>query len=235
MTPLFFYSEAPALADATSTYANTWALVGYRVNSANQLERLGKGLTWGAAPPDGALLLTYPSLTPPLTPDVNSTFANPNWSTLLGTAASGYNNGASTTYYHVIGEAVFRLEFCFLLKPSNNPAAPSFRLSIPILPIIPRQNPSLKTFYSGGSSVYSTGNTSTPTILYGLGLADVQAVVVTLAILDVNSRKIVSTANLQTLAGDLPDPRTPIFQLAAKIDGPDVEQRAGDRRLHGRA
>jgi type II secretory pathway component PulJ len=42
---LFFYSEAPALADNTSTYSNTCALVGYRINSSNQLERLGKGLT----------------------------------------------------------------------------------------------------------------------------------------------------------------------------------------------
>ncbi len=45
-----------------------------------------------------------------------------------------------------------------------------------------------------------------PSNLYGLGTSDIQAIVVTMAILDVNSRKIVSTANLQTLAGDLLDP-----------------------------
>jgi len=187
---LFFYSEAPALADAASAYPNTCALVGYRVNSSNQLERLGKGLTWGAAPPDGPTFLTYSTTSVPLSPDANSTFANPAWSTLVGTAPA-YNNGTSTTYYHVLGDAVFRLEFCFLLKPLKQTDGSVLPAIYSNLPYDTRPNQLISPV---------------PSSLYGLGPTDIQAIVVTMAILDLNSRKIVSAANLQTLAGDLLDP-----------------------------
>ncbi len=188
---LFFYSEAPALADASSAYPNTCALIGYRINSVNQLERLGKGLTWGSPPPDGPSFLTYASTTTsPLSPDTNSTFANAAWAPLVGSAPA-YNNGASLTYYHLLGDAVFRLEFCFLLKPLKQTDGSVLPAVYSNLPYDTRPNQLINPV---------------PSSLYGLGAANIQAIVVTMAILDVNSRKIVSSSTLQTLAGDLLDP-----------------------------
>jgi prepilin-type N-terminal cleavage/methylation domain-containing protein len=187
---LFFYSEAPALADGASAYSNTCALVGYRINSSNQLERLGKGLTWGAAPPDGPVFLAYASTTAPLSPDSNSTFANSAWSALVGTAPA-YNNGTSSIYYHVLGDSVFRLEICFLLKPLKQTDGSVLPAIYSNLPYDIRPNQLISPV---------------PSSLYGLGSSEIQAIVVTMAILDLNSRKIVSAANLQALAGDFLDP-----------------------------
>jgi hypothetical protein len=108
----------------------------------------------------------------------------------VGTAPA-YNNGVSTTYYHVLGDAVFRLEFCFLLKPLT-------RTDGSVLPAIYSNLPYDTRADQPISPV--------PSSLYGLGPADIQAIVVTVAILDAKSRKIVSAANLQTLASALVDP-----------------------------
>jgi len=85
------------------------------------------------------------------------------------TAASNVAGSA----YHVIGENVFRLEFSFLLKPYTPTGSPT-------------QNP----------AIYSTKpyNDNHPDKAHqnGIGLSDVQAVVVTLALMDGRSRKLIS-------------------------------------------
>jgi len=172
---LFFFSEAPAV-NAGMTDPQPVALIGYRINTDYQLERLGKGLTWGDPPPDGMVFLTYPVAGPP-GPSPTPTPAPDPISTLKGGPFNSIISAASATQgsaYHVIGENVFRLEFSFLLKP----------------------------FIPNGSTVqspavYSTtpynGNHPDPAHQNGVGLSDVQAVVVTLALLDSKSRKLISS------------------------------------------
>jgi prepilin-type N-terminal cleavage/methylation domain-containing protein len=199
---LFFYSDAPALADTASSYQNPTALIGYRVNASFQLERLGSGLVWGGTPPDGAAFLTYPS-TPtaiPPPPDPNSTFLNPGWSNLIGTAPA-FSNGTAADYYHVLGDAVFRLEYCFLLKPLKQPngtVLPACYSNLAYRTAAQGATPDPTTLYAAGS---------TATTLYGLGVTNVEAIVVTLALVDVKSRQMLTAANLQTLAAALPDPQ----------------------------
>ena len=188
---LYFYSDAPALAGTTSAYPNSTALIGYRISTSFQLERMGSGLVWGGAPPNGVDFLTYP-LTPtsnPPSPDLNSTFMNPVWSTL----------GTESDFYRVLGDAVFRLEYCFLLKPLKQPngeMSPACYSNLAYRTAAQGASPDPLTLYAPGS---------TPTTLYGLGVTNVQAIVVTMALLDAASRKLVSASTVQSLADALPD------------------------------
>jgi prepilin-type N-terminal cleavage/methylation domain-containing protein len=178
---LFFFSEAPAVTPTSATTADPAqpvALVGYRINPDYQLERLGKGLTWGGTPPDGMVFLTYPpsagavagaTPTPTPAPDINSTLKGAAFSPII-TAASGSANSA----YHVIGENVFRLEFSFLLKPYTD-----------LNGVLQAAAYSSEPF----NATHPAGNRN------GIGLSDVQAIVVTLALMDGRSRKLVSSSS----------------------------------------
>ncbi len=106
---LFFYSEAPGSFDAnpSAPARSPVSLVGYRINSQNQLERLGKGLTWDGAPGGGTggspVFLTYPAGS--TTPDPLSTIAG-NWPSL-----------STDANYQVLSSQTYRLEISFLIKP----------------------------------------------------------------------------------------------------------------------
>lgn len=119
----FFYSEAPAYFSNGSNKSPV-SLIGYRINSSLQLERLGKGLAWdGAATgssPGSVLFLTYPAASPPPaagpTPYPASTISG-NWPDVV-------SDSSTDPDFHVIGEQVYRMEFCYLLKSgvlSNTP------------------------------------------------------------------------------------------------------------------
>jgi len=191
---LFFFSEAPAV-NAGMTDPQPVALIGYRINTDYQLERLGKGLTWGDPPPAGMVFLTYPVSGPPgplptptPVPDPTSTLKGGPFYPLI--SASGATPGSA---YHVIGENVFRLEFTFLLKP----------------------------FILTGSTVqtpaaYSTTpyNANHPN---GVGLGDVQAIVVTLALMDSKSRKLISSPSaLSSIVGTFSPATDPVKTLPAE-------------------
>jgi prepilin-type N-terminal cleavage/methylation domain-containing protein len=149
---MFFYSEAPAYYDNTSTSASsksTVALVGYRVNSKLQLERLGKGLTWDGATnnsttpsaPGSMIFLTsgsggaIPLFSTTIAGDGST--ANPgNWTT-IGTvsgssgASSAFSDGTDSDY-HVLAEQAYRLSIAFLLTDgtvSTRPILPSTLIS----------------------------------------------------------------------------------------------------------
>src|SRR5690349_14014380 len=112
---MYFFSEAAKYFDTsvTDSAKSSLALVGYRVNSNFQLERLSRGLTWdgqvGPSPAPGSIIFLTPSGS--LTPVSSSTIAG-NWAAAVGTGPS-YSNGTGTDY-HVIGDQVYRLEFSFL-------------------------------------------------------------------------------------------------------------------------
>jgi type II secretory pathway component PulJ len=177
----FFYSEAPAFSAPSATLAqqNSVALVGYRINSNYQLERLGKGLTWAAAPSDGMVFLTYASypVTAASTPLAAST---------LSGAYSALAANSTDSNYHVLGPDVFRLEFCFLLNACTDTSGV--------------RQPAI---YSNVPYDSRLGHTSTN----GIGLTDVQALVVGMAILDSSSRKVIpTTTNWSTVSNLLVDP-----------------------------
>jgi prepilin-type N-terminal cleavage/methylation domain-containing protein len=129
---MFFYSEAPAYFEGGSDNfkpRSTTALIGYRINSSHQFERLGKLLSWDGAStnaPGAMVFLTYPpapagSPSPSPTPLPASLLAR-NWPAALGSAPRYEGTG---TDYHPLAEQVFRFEFCFQLKDgshANDPA-----------------------------------------------------------------------------------------------------------------
>jgi prepilin-type N-terminal cleavage/methylation domain-containing protein len=211
----FFYSEAPALATSTTlALQNSVALIGYRIDTSYNLDRLGKGLVLGSPPPDGMAFLTYFPVTtvpPPqpgtaafVPPNSLSTFANPAWQPYVGTVSDTppYSNGSSADF-HVLSADVFRLEFCFLLKPYKVTDGVTVKPSI----------------YSNYPYDIRAGHVNLSTsgynMSYGVGLNDVQAVVVTIALLDANSRKIISISDLGKLAAALTDSDVPSGNLAA--------------------
>jgi prepilin-type N-terminal cleavage/methylation domain-containing protein len=86
-------------------------------------------------------------------------------------------NALSTNNFQVISPSVFRMEYVFLMKPGTTNAAGG----------------------TNGTGAYSQTN------VVGAGLKDVSAVVVTLAVLDEASRKIVDTNALGTIASTMAD------------------------------
>jgi hypothetical protein len=210
---MFFYSEAPGTS-ATSTTAftgsaSTMALVGYRINQYNQyypktpvMERLGENLTWGGLPdtagvanPGGMVFLP-------------TTLAG-NWTYTLGTPpynTSAAVNQADTTHYQVLSDMAFRMEVCFLVKGGTYALSGTTAVSgttgysnapTAIAPTVPR--PYLTTHYfAGGDAPDLAGN------VYGFP-PDLGGVVVTIAVLDNTSRKIITGSQLTTLSSALGD------------------------------
>jgi type II secretory pathway pseudopilin PulG len=103
---MYFYAETPGYPGASGTQASTVSLVGYRINSQYQLERLGQRLAW-----TGAGAMTY----------LNSAgggssgiIANDFASVITATDPTSANY-----FYNVVGDGVFRMEVCFLLSDGS--------------------------------------------------------------------------------------------------------------------
>jgi type II secretory pathway component PulJ len=112
---MFYYSEAPGSFDTNvaTTSKSPFSVVGYRVNSSYQLERFVKALTW-----DYPAASTLPATGPPVFGIPGPTATNAGyiltntWSSEIPSGAG--STPATTTNYQVLGDGVFRLEFCFL-------------------------------------------------------------------------------------------------------------------------
>jgi prepilin-type N-terminal cleavage/methylation domain-containing protein len=254
---IFFYTQAVGDTSNVTTFPygaeNPVSLVGYTVTSDPNiqtnipidLQRLGRGLNWLASntlpATDNMVFLT------PATSAQNSTspypYFDPNstldghWSTAGGAT---YNSiGAAPTYapttsvdpdYHVIGDEIFRLEFCYLLKDGSYSDYPveanSANVPTGSVPLIVLARPPKMTddssnansagivatgtrwFDSNAGRAYLCTNPSKGAAVWqGLGVQDVSAIVVAIALMDRNSRKILNAANgttaeLATLFGD---------------------------------
>jgi len=241
---MFFYSQAPGYIDptalgnsaSTSGSASPMALVGYRINQNTPfytgtpvLERLGESLTWaGATDTSGT---DNPGAMVYLSSPVSSLFSMhgswfptlaSNWAYTVGTPpydgpaqeSGGEISPYDTSHYQVIGENVFRMEFCFLLKSgtysipggtvvtgstgySNAPTA------IPAMVSASGSQGYITSSYFGGAS--STGSQADlPGNVYGFP-PDLYGIVVTIAVLDNTSRKIVPAGGLSRLAAALND------------------------------
>ncbi len=127
----YLYSQTPGYFDSSvsSTAQSPVALIGYRITSSDPaspgpvLQRLAYGLSWSG---NGAAMafLTFPaptSVTNTATANSASTIAG-QWSSLVGTAPE-YTN-SSSSYYHTIGDQIFRFEIYFQRK--NGSYSPTF-------------------------------------------------------------------------------------------------------------
>lgn len=158
---MFFFCEGPGFySPAGAADRNTLALVGYRVNSSAQLERLAKGLSWS-----DPLFLTYTTARPESASIVTESTMSGGWGGIIGSPPA-YDNGADPDY-HVLADGVFRFFYCFQLKDGT----------------------------------YALTLNSTP---LDWKFKNAAAIVLTLAVLDGESRKLVGDTSRLITA--LPDP-----------------------------
>jgi len=230
---LYFYSEAPGYfpsgTGASSTAWNTFSLVGYRISDQIsggqrfQMERLSRGLYWNGSSIANGSATNGPStgvLCLPQTISVN----------FSGALADPYNNSSNLNQsgtaspnapqWDVIGDEVFRLEFCYLLSDgtlSDKPVIVSNGLTNNTAgTAAPTAANDSTAGYSTGSRWYDATNEIgylcvTPpagaAVWKPLGLQDVQAVVVAIGILDNRSRILANNASisLTKLVAAFPD------------------------------
>jgi len=239
----FFFSEVPGYfnsAESTANESNT-SLIGYRINpnpntKSLQLERMAWGLTWDpdATPGYPLVYLTFSNFSNGLgsvltdyTPTPASTIVGQQqWAGIdnaqsYNTADNQPNPGSN---FHVLGDSVFRLEFCFLLNDGTYSVVPAINYTLPsgvaannkLNATAPPQTS--QSGYVVGSRWYDatnyhayicTNGTANAETWKPLGMADVQGVVVTIAILDQSSQKLLGgkTAPLQAMAQALVGPQ----------------------------
>ncbi len=190
-----FYSEVPGYNTGT---ASPVSLVAYRLNPNKlQIERLGKGLVWNGSssgtdtplaflPVPLASPLPSPMPTPTPTPTPNPT--PPVTPSPLPAWPQAADPTAADPDYEASGPQVFRFEYYYVLKgqwAASGSAAPVLYPSI--LSGIP----------------WDTRPPMSHTSL--LGLRDVAAIGVVIAVIDPRSRLLASNAQLTTLAGQMAD------------------------------
>ena len=90
-----FYSTVPGYYPSTGSQSPV-SLVAYRINSQNQMERMGKGLVW-----NGVSTTDTPVVFMPIT--ISATWPS-------------YKQRFGPDRYEVIGPQVFRFEYCYLLN-----------------------------------------------------------------------------------------------------------------------
>lgn len=166
---MFFYSESPGFTTLATDQASTLSLVGYRVNTNAQMERLGSGLGWTSASAPVFLSYATNTLATNSAPIGASTLEGA-WGSVLG---SGSSYEGTSSDYHLIADGIFRVAFTFRKSDGSY-----------VLPYV---------LLNSSSSDASKGV-----------LSGVTSVIVTLAVLDADSRKIAS--DVAGLAGALPDP-----------------------------
>lgn len=189
---IYFFSRSAAYYNSQTLDSpkSNLALVGYRINSNTaspsygQLERLGKGLTRDGQPSasgmtNGMTFLPNSSGTCDLTGATGylSSYISTNGNPSIGTYGGNFSD-SNDDNFHAFGEGVYRLEYGYLLKPFSNPDGafqPARFSSVP----------------------YDTvqGHTGV------CGWQDVAAIMVTIAILDKESEKMLP-ANASTGAID---------------------------------
>jgi hypothetical protein len=153
------------------------------INSNNQLVRLSKGLVWNGVNNSAPAMVFNPLANATGFSLVNNTLTTTSWNG----SANGIANGTDANY-QVIGDQVFRLEYCFLVQTS--PTGTQYTASAPPT--------TTKAYYN--DSPWVSPYTTSPN-----ALRDVTAIVVTIAILDNNSRTIAGNTALQTAASSLAD------------------------------
>ena len=212
----FFLSQAPAYSGTYGGILSGAALVGYRVTTgtsgaspAYSLERLGQGLFWsgtsnGTPTVPGSVVFHSGTAT------ATNTLVQ-NWPAEIGSAP--YTAGTSSCY-HSLGDQVFRIEICFQVKHltsgtmdgvaySNYPVAVSNATTI--AGGIPSGGSAGARWYdtTNNRAYLCTGTNAGGAVWQPNGLKDVVSIVATLAILDTNSRKLVSSSAYSNLISSI--------------------------------
>ena len=188
---MFFYSEAPGYYTATGDQG-TVALIGYRINPNNAyypnipvLERLGKSLSWdvapSASPADAPVYLTFPPASAP--------------------AAAGATPTPTPTPF---ASSTLAGHWPNIATPAPALSSTTDNLSTdPNFQVIGEQVYRLEFVFQLSDGTLS----NVPYLSYHSsvnGLADVNAIVVAIALLDSASQKIVPS--YQAMVSALPDP-----------------------------
>jgi hypothetical protein len=195
---IYFFSEAPADSDSSSSDRNTIALVGYQVNDDAAalppqlgLMRLGKGVSWDRSP--SGKVPSMPFLTFPA-----GSFLPLPTSTIQGVFAEAVRKNSPDPDHHLLGPDVIRFEYYFLLKDGTFSNKPMKATAPPVTSNLNVAGPpSIRSdrnsgFSTGsrwwdreGSRGYQCTNSSVGSAVWRpLGFEDVAAVVVTIAVLD---------------------------------------------------
>ena len=196
-----FYSLVPGyqVSGSTRTQQSPVSLVSYKVNAQHKLERMGKGLVWSSVSTADTytpvVFMPIPLASPlPLAELPNPTpnpISTPAWPTVADFTASP----SPEPNADVVGPQVFRFEYYYLLKGQIDPITPGVTYA-PILSDIPWE--------SRLRSCPEPTPNPTPTLCCHTapaGMQDVAAVVVDIAVIDSQSRVLVTNAQLARLNG----------------------------------
>ena len=214
-----FYSTVPGYypSPSTSTQQGPLSLVAYRVNSNstspsyNKLERMGKGLVWNAVSTTQTpvVFMPIPLASPIPTPELPSPPPNP-----LPTPAWPEIDKPANSWSdsEVIGPQVFRFEYYYLLKGQTDPINPGTTY-----PPIFNDTPWDTRICSCPSPTPTPTPTAIPTAtpipvatptppslcchVAPEGMQDVAAVVVVIAVIEPQSKVLVTDAQLARLNG----------------------------------
>jgi hypothetical protein len=181
----FFYCQSPGYFSTTTTTSqqSPISLVGFRISttanpaSAPSLERAAQGLTWSAS--GGSPFLVFPARTS-VTQSLAATAGT--IPSLWGTVVN--DPDTSPSFWHTIGNQVFRLEICYQLRDGT------FTLTPPS---------------SSSPPTASTATTSPLPPVPG-SVNDTTGLVVSIALLDTKSRQMVPATSWTSLIAALPDP-----------------------------
>jgi prepilin-type N-terminal cleavage/methylation domain-containing protein len=173
-----FYSQVPGYYPSTGSQSPI-SLVSYRINStSNKLERMGKGLVWnGVSATDTPIVFLPKKITD-------------YWPFVANSSASDSADPTKSSY-EVIGPQVFRFEYYYEVQDSNQSGTTTTQSIGGTLSNIPWIT----------SPTFPTDHTSVGVN----GLADVRAIVVTIAAIDPKSRILVTDQQLQNLATQMED------------------------------
>jgi prepilin-type N-terminal cleavage/methylation domain-containing protein len=211
----FFYSQAPGLYTGTPADKNSLSLVGYAVDSKYRLDRYGKGMQWGGGAGTSVNFLTFTAGSYTPAPDSTITGALSKSSDSFTPSLDG--NDIPNGSWQILSDNVFRLEVCFLLKDGKYSSLPGINATLGAPTSGAAAGARVVTKDDNeGVNVYLCVTGGTNAAWQPIGLGDVQAVIVTIALLDKKSRII---SDMTAAAANLPDAPTGVFtadQLPAK-------------------
>lgn len=199
-----FFSHVPAYNPDSSQYSSTKqspiSLVAYRVDESNsgqdaarygRLERMAKALLWnGVNNKTSGQGVYYPIVFSPGQLTACNGPCDP-WASAWSAAITNDNNSRDADY-EIIGPNVFRFEYYYILKNGRVTDWPWDRFDLP--------------------------NQITITNPTNIGLSQIEAIAVSIAVIDPAGRELVQAASSQTGYGD-------ILDLAAEL--PDFKNSCG--------
>jgi hypothetical protein len=180
-----FYSQVQGYYPATS-FQSPVSLVSYRINSDstspnyNKLERMGKGLEWNG----------YSGYIPILFLD--STGGTPPTTTIANTWPAATSTTSTDPDYEAIAPNVFRFEYYYLIKDPQSSIGPGNR------PFLWQLSKTPWNYDDRPTQTSLTNPTS-------IGLVDIESIVVSIAVIDSESRSLLTNAQLGNLASQMID------------------------------